>query len=569
MSQETEPHLNQKPKDERDELALLEAKVARKRIEVQGATNFGKFDITAPNQGEESYSTYIEQRPSDGVIRDTEGFRQTKTGQFAAETAYVEQTAPKNEILDMLHNPGEQAEAHYDTMSRMELIKAAADAKVLGDRAELEDIRAAFEHNLMEEFTREISAGLTEEESKTQGLRYEKTKRTDEQFNLELAQFDTEIDKLLVVRSQKNRAETEKLSTQSLTSEANEQNLTDEVSEQALPSPERADKLVLFGVGDIVKVRRTSGEIEEGWSVSNYYTDAFGERTYDVNKDGLRKPRIPEDELVEWQNSENVVAGAHGSDGEALEGESLEEYELRMAMEAAVEGGPTNETAEAGTTEPVSGEGTGDGGEPETEASKLNKLKASWGNKRDAIKDFLRPSRIAASWETSRALKRHEREDMTEEERQKEKRRNRVLLILGGFAGGVIVSSLVTKGIIDASTTHTVLGQGGNTPGSIDALHNGSGTGHTTVESGIGGAAAGNIISTNPDIIVRPGEGGEALLTRLGVQHPDRVWSTIQDQLLRSSPTEFYKEGAEMVRITRPGPLSAQTQAIINNAIGR
>ncbi|HRN90256.1 MAG TPA: hypothetical protein PK265_00545 [Candidatus Saccharibacteria bacterium] len=205
---ESQPNMRPTPPDERDELALLEAKVARKQIEVNGATNFGKFDSVASNEGEVNYKEYLENRPNDGVIRDGEGHRDVKSGQFASQADYLEQTAPKNEILDMLNNPGEEADLDYESKSRTELIKLAADAKELGDRAEVEDIKAAFEHNLMEEFTREIGAGMTEEDAEAERLRYADTDRTDEQFNAELAAFDAAIDKMLALRNQKNNTET-------------------------------------------------------------------------------------------------------------------------------------------------------------------------------------------------------------------------------------------------------------------------------------------------------------------------------------------------------------------------
>lgn len=292
MSQEVEPRTRQTPKDERDELAKLEAELARKKIEVEGSTNFGKYDTVAPNKGEDTWSSYKAQRPDDGIIRDTEGYRDVKTGKFAAQEAYIDQTAPKNEILDMLKDPGERAEVDYSTKSRTELIKLAADAKELGDRAESEDIRAVFEHNLMEEYTREIGAGMTEQEAEAERLRYAGVDRTDEQFNSELAQFDSEIDKLLALRSQKNNTESintvEVAENQDGFDETDDnQGMDEESAEEKHDSVETKAELELK-VGDRVTYKDMNGNVIEGKIVAVLELDNEDYMVYSIETDDGR-----------------------------------------------------------------------------------------------------------------------------------------------------------------------------------------------------------------------------------------------------------------------------------------
>lgn len=350
MSIETEsqPNMRPTPPDERDELAKLEAKLAKKQIEVKSLEDMGAFDSgVVSNEGEVNYQEYLESRPDDGTIRDGEDYRDVKTGQFSSQESYFDQTAPKNEILDMLKNPGEQAEVDYSTKSRTELIKLAADAKVLGDRAELEDIRAAFEQNLMEEFTREIGAGMTEEEAEIEKLRYAGVDRTDEQFNAELAAFDSGIDKMLELRDQKNNADSvnaENTSNQGDSDKADDdQEQSEETAEKDSDSAETEAELEL-NIGDRVTYRDREGNTIEGNIVADIDLDNENYKIFGVETEDGTIQYVSYAELVK-ENGE-VIAGEPGSEGEALEGESLEEYESRMAIEAKKDDGSEKESVD-------------------------------------------------------------------------------------------------------------------------------------------------------------------------------------------------------------------------------
>jgi len=163
---ETEPSFAPVLSKEHQELAKLEAQLAQKQMEVDGKTAFGKFDgPMTPNEGEVTYDGYLAERPDKGIVRDGDVLRQN--GAFASVEAYTAQNSTAQEHYDTvgeIDNKGEVYKApEYESMHFMALVKEAGKAKLLGDRAELETIRAVAEHNLMEEATRPDSEWTDEE----------------------------------------------------------------------------------------------------------------------------------------------------------------------------------------------------------------------------------------------------------------------------------------------------------------------------------------------------------------------------------------------------------------------
>jgi len=176
---ETEPTFSPRPTDERDELARLEAQLAHKKLEVQGNTEFGKYDTVVPNEGEGTYQDYLEQRPSEGIVRDGESFR--KDGKFASADAYAEQNGTTQAHYDeVTHFKENEPLTNFEDLSFMQLASELAKSNDLNDIDGSKEIRAIAEHKIMDQITqpgRESS-------------------QADKEYADELTRFNEMVDKL-------------------------------------------------------------------------------------------------------------------------------------------------------------------------------------------------------------------------------------------------------------------------------------------------------------------------------------------------------------------------------------
>lgn len=105
--------------DERDELAALEAKLEEKRAQVAAAENFGKYDYSVPRDDEETFSSFMESRPAEGVVRDGEGYRNAQTGAFASYEDYLNSQTSENDFAERQY----ENEKQYEDMSMVELAR--------------------------------------------------------------------------------------------------------------------------------------------------------------------------------------------------------------------------------------------------------------------------------------------------------------------------------------------------------------------------------------------------------------------------------------------------------------
>ncbi len=327
-----------KPSDERDELAKLEAEVAKKRIEVTGYENFGKYDESQGplQEGEIRYDEYLQNRPKEGVIRDGSGFREAHSGQFSNQEQHSQQSS-ENKVFDMLKNPGEAPDLNYESMSRMDLIKKAADAMVLGDRAEVNDIRSAFESILMEEFTRDHVAGLEGKELEDEIKRLEGTDYSQASYDAELATFD----EMVVKASERTLAKESAI----ISSQETANSESARVAEEGDENTEKEPGSEAFTVGQEVIVQRSSGNVEGGWTVRRILKDQkTGEVLYDVlSQDGKLEKTINEGDLVGYQSlkpsSDTTDGGKNGNgekSGEAKDASEINKLEKESQQEINV-----------------------------------------------------------------------------------------------------------------------------------------------------------------------------------------------------------------------------------------
>ena len=160
-----------------------DAKASRELAKVMGDENFGKYDAepTVRVPGELTHAEYHAQRPSEGIYRDGNVLRSASNSQFASTEDYIKQTGRDNKALSADKHYDEvngfntpeaitvQEEAitgperpDYSKMDIDKLVFATATALELGDKAEVADIRAAYETPFLEEVTR---PGSTMDES--------------------------------------------------------------------------------------------------------------------------------------------------------------------------------------------------------------------------------------------------------------------------------------------------------------------------------------------------------------------------------------------------------------------
>ena len=142
------------PLDERDEVARLKAQLAKAEIAANEAEAFGKFDVTAPNVSEQTYESYLAQRPEDGIMRDGESFRDNISGQFASAEAYGSDKTPQS-TADYYHNLMESDSKPYEekdfkSLGLKQLVFEMAKAENLGDKALSLEVQDAMGSRLTE-----------------------------------------------------------------------------------------------------------------------------------------------------------------------------------------------------------------------------------------------------------------------------------------------------------------------------------------------------------------------------------------------------------------------------------
>lgn len=121
-------------------------------------TAFGKHDVTAPNEGEDSYRSYLDQRPA-SAADDTE---------LAGQDYY-------DQKYDLV-NKGEHEPVDYEDMGVMQLAKEAVRVRQLNDVAGEKEVREALAHHLTMDAMKDDS---------------ETSDQAQKRYNEELARFDS------------------------------------------------------------------------------------------------------------------------------------------------------------------------------------------------------------------------------------------------------------------------------------------------------------------------------------------------------------------------------------------
>ncbi|MDN5276027.1 MAG: hypothetical protein JWN33_676 [Candidatus Saccharibacteria bacterium] len=502
---------------------------ARRESLLEQETAFGKYDITAPNEGEETYASYLEKRPSDGVIRDGDGFRDVKSGNFASEEAYgAQKSSTEDYYHEQMNAQGAEAEktqADYEAMGLVQLAKETAKAQLLGDKIEAEFIHDIAYNRVMEEATRPGGDDWTQE-----------------QVDQQMAQFDVDVEKFI------RKQETGSFDARGTDAEATEgevidgAEVTDENEKQEIPT-EFAEEIITgaeFELEQEMVATYSDGTRIEG-TIDNLLIDPSGKRLYhlvDSNGNGF------------FANADELAP---------LEPETAPDEA------AAVDVDPNDQIdlsgIETGVDEHVDQQEQTEDAEPKK-------------SKFDRLKDFFRPSHIGAKWTTwTTKLSERSNNGLTDEEAEIRSKRLRLALGLG-IAGGLLLQAINRDVMMSGGGSlfdwNFDLFDGGNGGGG----EKGSG-GHSSepIHEGDGDTGQDNtpeaVDLPDFDENVTDGEGGYQLFEHS--QLTDKQWDDVQFELLNehNQDNEFYLMDDGNVGLTRQGPLSAGVQDFIKQRFNR
>lgn len=138
--------------NERNAIAKRREQLDRDEFQLDQTEKFGKYDITVPGEGEETYQSYLAKRPAEGIVRNGDSLYHTKTGQFASTDEYLSDKsaqATADYYYQLMNTDHEvQPEVDYDAMGLKQLVVAMARAERVGDRALSMEIQNIMEQKL-------------------------------------------------------------------------------------------------------------------------------------------------------------------------------------------------------------------------------------------------------------------------------------------------------------------------------------------------------------------------------------------------------------------------------------
>lgn len=528
------------------ERAALEAKLAeqerqaqRTRTELVGKENFGVFDgEMVPNEGEVTSREYHAQRPSEGIVREGDRFRHTGTGQFAAEGEYEAQ----NTLVQPDYNEDVQTSgSEYDSMSFTQLAKEFAFRESLNDVAGMKEVRELAGDRIMEAITRPDKPATSRDKS------------PDEVYAQEMAQFDK------MVGAFRGDADT----------------VTNGEGEGS-ELPEAAATEVSDSVTETEKPDTSTEQFElngEAVTLGAEFTDKDGNRVFEVTLPDGKTKLVRETDLTR-----TVIPGVQGEGAEALEGESLEEYEARNGGAEKTETPPSNVHVPNYPGQEVE---LYKGERDERAPGFFEKVKSWWGEKVAFAKVAFDPRMWAHAWHMRQDsfIERGVKDTMTDDEKEKKRNNNRAIWMYGHF--GVVLAAGIAAGMgihqaIDNANAQTVgLTDGvGELPQPVtesDPVVLGTATGSINGETAQPEVVEPEVAPVEapafgPEYFkIPPGGGGEALMNRLGI--PAEEWYKHQAEWAAKYPNELYQMSSGNYGFTRPGTLSAAFQADINSLV--
>lgn len=499
---------------ERARLASERSRLERQEEVLNREELFGKYDEgVTPAEGELTYQDYLEQRPSEGVVRDGEGFRDAQSGAFAKKELYEAQQGNIQDHYDQvggLVNTGEYQPPNYDDMGVAQLAKEASKMRALGDTAGEGDVRAAVEHYLTMDAMKDDS---------------ESPEQAQARYEADLAQYDSLVEAFEKLRGVVAPAEAPDVdgAEEQIEEAAYEAIESDPTSPTNIPSNE----FVMLGSPDaesaaLVPVEATPSEEASADADSKSESDAA-----------------------------NI---AEGKELVVVENEELDEVDPAEGKELTIFDG-----------------------ELAKEPSRVERVKSWFKRERKSYQEYGGMAYWGERWSRAnkglrdRTLDYGITEETGDEEREQKRKRNRVVIIAGVAALGVVAATAIGLGLHDGSGAEAATGNVGfdqvapvaEVPtvdvaplSPVDILPLDVGDGTLGAES----------IPHLPELPVEgfnisAGQGGEALFTNLGID-PSK-WYANENSLLSQFPTEFYRLSDGHVGIANPGMLSQGAQDYI------
>ncbi|MGV9002344.1 MAG: hypothetical protein ACOH18_05320 [Candidatus Saccharimonadaceae bacterium] len=582
---EQEPTLARAPQDERDEVARLQQALENAQHDVAQKESFGKYDVTVPNEGEQTYQTYLEQRPVE-VIHDGKRPIEAESRRFASTEVYEAQNANTQDYYDQkggLVNKGEYQPPNYEKMGVLQLAKEAAKARKLGDRLEEETITRAAEQYLKTDAMKDTS---------------ESTEEALARYNSEFDRYNNLIERFLG-RPDANRQQSDEAHAEPNGEGSRSQRSTGESGDEPDAEPVEAEE------------PKESGTYYDGKKVS--IAQSF--TNFDPENRDRVVLRVVDDEGNVYDVGEDEVKYHKGSsvtkEGEPTGTPETPEVTPAVTPEATTGEAPTPEptTPEASTPEPITPEiltvdtlPSAEGKELElyrTEGKELvpygpeqEQASRKWWQK---VGDYIRPrAGITAFWAAefgahtqglrSWWVDRGVEDSMSPDEQEKKRQRNRKAALFGGGAiaaaaalvGGVLIAKGLSSGGSGNGANHlndaSSVGLGEHSTG-FDNLHPGmqhaasqANEGVTNLPFDTGSGPGVESIANAPAaaqelFTVSPNEGGLQLFKNLGLD--STVWYDNARTLLEQFPENFYAKGVSEVGL-RPGPLVQGAQDFIN-----
>lgn len=287
-------------------------------------------------------------------------------------------------------------------------------------------------------------------------------------------------------------------------------------------NPEQ-EQQIEFVIGDIVRVRRTSGDVEDDWHVLGISANNPS-GTVLVGKENVGTKRIPWQELVDMQS---------------LEVSSAEEQPEEEQNEAAND--DAEQDVDHEVDEDISDEETG-----------VDNRARSWFKRaKDAVNGGLTALYIGIGRTMNKLASSERKEGETDDEYNERMKRNGRRVAVGIVAVGVAYGAYRTFHGIDS-------GSGGGASSSstehpvFDPTVNPSDLGPDTSNGG-GNTARAELLNSDAWNIPK-GSGGEALMDRLGVDKS--VWYEHQNEFLDRFPNEAFRMADGNVGFDDPGRLS-------------
>lgn len=530
------------PTDERDEAIKLQQELERKQQEydrvqfdAQQKEVFGAYDTTVPNEGEDTYQSYLDKRPVDGIIRNGDTLVNSETRKFASVDAYEEQKGTAQDHYDTIPSVSivetERKPAPYEHMGLMQLANEASKARIQGDSTKEADIREATVQHLTREIMSHTDDSETPEEAQAR-------------YDDELAHYEKLVDRIVA------RAEA---------SSQHAENTHAKPSGEGTPSARTTETAPKATTPESLK---GAGGYFKGMKVT-------------VSRVIFENPAGDSKDVLELVDENGDVWVAYAEQIEYVKGSEkpAEEPAAEAPADAGAEEAPIDSDKDGIDAINDMFEEKVPGKELELYKGEKLSLKerakawfASQGRlyrEFGGITYFTNLGRRGMAGVGAVTFNAGVKEGMTEEEVKEKQKRNRIVIVAAAAA-------LVVAGIA------TGLAANHDWNGETPDLGNGDGAGSegTPIPDEVKEVLDGTAEPTPPPVEVAPpvegfnvtqGEGGIEMFSDPSINLGADVWYANEDALLAQFPGDFYRMTDGHVGLAHPGWISQEAQNFINS----